>query len=270
MENHSFALVLHRTPFTRTLTVMGSGASVLVIGGTRGTGLIIVQLLRQRHDNVRVLARNPVRARHIDPSVEIVAGDLTKPDTLPRAIDGANHIIFTAGVRSGRPATESRVTATEYLGIVHTLTAAKRLGFTGRFLYLTSSGATSRSFATIALNLYKGNTLRWRARAEEEIRASELDYTIIRAAVLVNRPAGQRAIVVTQEALPLSFRRWIARADVAEAFVAAMHHPRALRATFDVAWGQGPRREAWPALLDHLEPDAVAQPRSLCRDLFGG
>ena len=233
---------------------------VLVIGGTRGTGLIIVELLHGRGTSVRVLARDPLRARRcIDPSVEVIAGDITNPDTLPRAIDGVGHIIFTAGMRSGRPATESRVKATEYEGVVNTLTTAKRAGFAGRFLYLTSSGATGRSFATFALNTYQGNTLRWRARAEAAIRSSGVDYTIVRAAVLVNRPAGQRAIVVSQEPLPLSFRRFIARADVAEAFVAAMDHPCASRATFDVVWGKGPRRETWSALLDSLHADDGAR-----------
>ena len=237
---------------------MTTGAPILVVGGTRGTGLIIVRLLRSRGCGVRVLARNPDRARQsLDPSVEVVAGDITRPETLARTIDGASDIIFTAGVRSGRPASESRVKATEYDGVVHTLTAARHAGFSGRFLYMTSSGVGTHSFATFALNLYKGNTLRWRANAEDRIRSSGLDYTIVRTGVLVNGPAGRRAVVVTQEPLPLSFRHWIARADVAEAFVAALHHPRASRATFEVVWGKGRGREAWPPLLDRLVPDGA-------------
>jgi uncharacterized protein YbjT (DUF2867 family) len=229
------------------------------VGGTRGTGLIIVHLLQSRGSDVRVLARDPDRARRqLDPSAEVVAGDITKPETLSHAVDGASHIIFTAGVRSGRPASESHIKATEYDGVVHTLTVARRVGFPGRFLYMTASGSATRSFATFALNLYKGNTLHWRASAEDEIRGSGLDYTIIRAGVLVTGPAGQRAVVVTQKPLPLAFRHRIARADVAEAFLAALHHPRASRATFEVVWGKGRPREAWPALLDHLEPDGVA------------
>jgi len=69
---------------------------------------------------------------------------------------------------------------------MNTLTAASRAGFTGRFLYMTASGVGSRSFWTVALNLYKGNTLKWRARAETAIRASGLHYTIIRTGMLTN------------------------------------------------------------------------------------
>jgi uncharacterized protein YbjT (DUF2867 family) len=233
-----------------------SNPLVLVIGGSRGTGLLIAQRLLRDGVAVRVLARNPDEARErLGPACEIVAGDLTKPDTLPRPIGGATHIVFTAGRRSGRPTTEKKIRETEYLGVVNTLAAARRVGFSGRLLYMTSSGVTSRSFFAWALNVYKGNTLLWRRRAEEAIRDTELDYTIIRAGVLLNRPGGRRAIRVTQETLPLSLRYRIAREDVAETFVAALNHANASRATFDVVWGNGPRSDSLPAQLGQLQPD---------------
>ena len=229
---------------------------VLVIGGTRGTGQLIAQRLERQGTAVRVLARDPERARiGLGPTIEVVAGDITRIGTLPPAIAGATHVVFTAGCRSGRPATEARIRSTEFGGVVNTLQAAHGEGFRGRFLYMTASGVTSGSIAAVMLNLYKGNTLVWRRRAEVEIRTSALDYTIIRAGVLLNQPGGQRAIVLTQDPLPLSLRYRIARADVAEAFVAALDHPRASRTTFDVVWGKGPRREAWPELLAGLKPD---------------
>jgi len=67
---------------------------------------------------------------------------------------------------------ERHIRETEYGGVVNTLAAAQRVGFGGRFLYMTASSVTSRSWATVLLNLYKGNTLVWRERAEHEIRAA--------------------------------------------------------------------------------------------------
>jgi uncharacterized protein YbjT (DUF2867 family) len=229
---------------------------VLVIGGTRGTGLLIALLLERQGVAVRVLARDPERAKvRLGPAFEVVAGDITQQHTIPRAIEDVTHIVFTAGSRSGRPTTEAHIRDTEYGGVVNTLTVAQRAGYRGRFLYMTSSGVTSRSLATALLNLYKGNTLVWRERAERAIRDSGVDYTIIRAGILLNRAGGERAVVVTQDPLPLSIRYRIARADVAEVFVASLDHPRASRATFEVAWGRGRRREPWPALLALLKPD---------------
>jgi hypothetical protein len=51
-------------------------------------------------------------------------------------------------------------------------------------------------------------------------------------------------------------------ADVAEAFVAAVEHPRASRTTFEVVWAHSGRREPWPAMLQGLKPDAELP---LCR-----
>lgn len=217
---------------------MSEPQPILVIGGTRGTGLLIARFLRQRGQHVRVLARDPKRAASLfDSRVEIVAGDLTKPETLSPAIRGAHHIIFTAGCRSGYPVREPRIKAVEFDGVIQTLAAAKEVGFSGRFLYMTSSGVMTENLATRCLNFWKGNTLAWRRRVENEIRASGVDYTVIRAGVLLNRPGGEHAIEITQQLLPLAWRYRIARPDVARVFVAALDHPKTSRTTFEVVWG---------------------------------
>jgi uncharacterized protein YbjT (DUF2867 family) len=229
---------------------------VLVIGGTRGTGLLIVRLLQQRGHHVRVLARNPSRARTLfDSSVAVVGGDLTKPETLPPAVEDAGHIIFTAGCRSGYPVREPRVKAVEYKGVLRTLEAARQLAFAGRFLYLTSSGVLRQNLATRCLNLWKGNTLVWRRRVEDGIRASGLDYTVIRVGVLVNRRGGEHLIEVTQQPLPLAWRYRIARADVTDVFLAALDHPKASRTTFEAVWGARGASKPFERLLDGLQPD---------------
>jgi uncharacterized protein YbjT (DUF2867 family) len=240
---------------------MSGDQPVLVIGGTRGAGLLIARMLHRQGVPVRVLARDRTRATGLfDRTIKVVSGDITKADTLPAAVDGARHIVFTAGCRSGYPVREPLVKATEYQGVINTLEAARRLGFAGRFLYMTSSGVTIPSFPAVCLNLWKGNTLIWRRRVEDEIRASGLDYTIIRTGILLNRAGGRRMIEVTQRPLPLSLRYRIARADVAEVFLAALEHPRATRATFEVVWGPRGSPKALGELLDRLEPDARRAP----------
>jgi uncharacterized protein YbjT (DUF2867 family) len=228
---------------------------ILLIGGTRGTGLLITRLLMERGFPVRVMARNPERAaKDIPHPAEIVLGDITIPSSLPAAINGARHIIFTAGCRSGRPAGPGTVRRTEYDGVANTLAKAREAGFGGRFLYMTSSGIGSHSFWTMSLNLYKGGTLKWRERAERLIRESGLTYTIIRTGVLLNRPAGVHQVQLQQARLPLSPRYRIGRADVAEVFVAALEHPRAARSTFEIAWAPRPTR-GWYESLESLTPD---------------
>ena len=158
-----------------------------------------------------------------------------------------DHIIFTAGAPSGRYASERAVKATDYQGVVDTIAAARQAGFQGRFVYLNSIGIGTSSLAGTLINLLKRNTLVWRRRVEDDIRASGLD--------LHDHPRGLPAQSACRGAcgrrragrLPLAPNR-IARADVAEAFVEAMEHPHASRTTFEIAWGKGARRENWNSL----------------------
>ena len=108
-----------------------------------------------------------------------------------------------------------------------------------------------------ALNIWKGNTLRWRRCAEDAIRSSGLDYAVVRVAFLLNRPAHQRAIQVSQDQSPLTFSERIARSDVAEALVEALFHPNTARTTFEIKWSKGPRRSNWSALFAGLKSDEV-------------
>jgi uncharacterized protein YbjT (DUF2867 family) len=229
---------------------------ILVIGGSRGVGLLIARLLHERGCTVRVLARDPAAVSNkLGPSFEVVAGDLTERDTLAPALRDVDHIIFTAGAPSGRYAPESLVKATDHDGVIDALAAAQSAAFHGRFVYLNTIGIKTPLLAGFLINLLKRNTLVWRRRVEDKIRSCGLDYTIIRVGFLLDRPGGTHAVNVGQGALPLAFRNRIARADVAEAFVEAMEHPRASRTTFEIVWGSGPRQQSWSGLFDRLRPD---------------
>ena len=235
---------------------MHQSERVLVVGGTRGTGLLIANLLLESGYDVRVVARRPPKTPgRLGSSADVVHGDVTRTETLSSPVKDVRHLIFTAGVAVG-PAREKTIVATEYQGVLNTLTAARQAGFNGRFLYMTSIGVTRPSLSAAILNLVKGNTLRWRNKVEDEIRTSGVNYTIIRAGFLLNSPGGKRAIDVSQQAHPLAPRYRIARADVAETFVQALEHPNTARTTFEVVWGRGPRQEQWELLFSRLKPDA--------------
>lgn len=229
---------------------------VLVIGGTRGTGKEIVSRLLRDDYPVRVVARNVVAARALlGADIEIVHGDVTKPETLRPAFAGALHVIFTAGVTK-RPANERSVIAVEYEGVKNTLSAARETGFAGRLLYMTAIGVTRHSVASIALNLVKGNTLNWRRRAEEEIRRSGVDYTIVRCGVLTNA-AALRGVELSQRDLRMSLRRRISRSDAAELFVQAMRYSSTSRTTFEAVSSRHAAREPWEALFARLRADSA-------------
>jgi len=228
---------------------------VLVVGATRGTGTEIVKRLLRDGFRVRALARDENNARRtLGDDVEIVHGDVTQRETLAPAMREVRHVIFTAGVTK-RPASQRSIVAVEYDGVKNTLAAAREAGVSGRFLYMTAIGVTRHSIASIALNLIKGRTLVWRRRAEDEIRHSGADYTIIRCGVLRNEPAGRHAIEISQRDRPMAFWRRIGRADAAEVFVQALQHPATRRTIFDATWSRGDGRTDWEALYSRLRPD---------------
>jgi uncharacterized protein YbjT (DUF2867 family) len=121
---------------------------------------------------------------------------------------------------------------------------------------MTAIGVTRESMFASALNIWKGNTLRWRRRAEDAIRASGLEYTVVRVAFLLNWAGRRRAIHVSQGEAPLKLPDCIARADVAEVLVEALFHPNTARTTFEIKWDKGPPPSNWSALLNELKPDA--------------
>jgi hypothetical protein len=157
-------------------------------------------------------------------------------------------------------APEALVKLTDYQGVLNTLDAARATGFSGRFVYLNTIGIMKASLTGWLLNRMKRNALVWRRRVEEDIRASGIDYAIIRVGFLTDDPAGTRAIDAGQRNLPLAPWYRIARADVAEVFVAAMTHPATSRTTFDIVWGRGRARENWDALFKRLKPDGIRTP----------
>lgn len=228
---------------------------VLVIGATRGTGYLIAQRLRDEGTRVRVLARSGARARELfDGWAEVFEGDVTQAETLAPAVAEVDHIIYTAGV-TRRPAGEAVVKATVHDGVLNTIAAAKAAGFTGRFLLMGAIGTTRGSPLSLLLNLIKGNTLRWRRRAEEALRRSGLEYTIVHAGILTDAPGGQRAVEIGQEGHRMLPRYRISRADAAEVFVRALHHPSARDTTFDAVWARNGLARDWDELFRELKPD---------------
>lgn len=231
------------------------GERVVVIGGSRGTGALTAPLLLSAGYRVRVMARDPGRARaRLPEAVEVVAGDLTRPETLFPALSEATHVIHTAGLR-GAFAGEGQVRAVTYDGLRGVLAASREAGLPGRFLYMTTVGLLTPSPLSLLLNLLKRNLLKWRREAEAAVRASGFDYTIVRAGLLTYGPPGGRVVVVSQGECALSLGTRISRRDVARALVAALPHPATPRTTFNLMGATHGERRDWDALFEALRPD---------------
>ena len=218
---------------------MKNKEKILVIGATQGTGSEAVQFLLNDNYDVRVFARNEMKARDkFGETVEIVVGDLQTGDNLSEAFENIDHVIFTAGVTK-RPCGEDLMIKTEFDGMKKTLQAAKDNNFAGKFLFISSIGVTKSNLASKMLNLIKGNALKWRLAMEDEIRRSGFDYVIMRAGYLMNGEEGKKPVELSQNEYPLYLKYRIARKDAARVFVEALKTDKADNKTFDAVWNKG-------------------------------
>jgi uncharacterized protein YbjT (DUF2867 family) len=85
---------------------------IVVAGGTGTLGTRLVPRLAEAGLAVRVLTRDPARAQHLGPGVDVVRGDVRDPASIGRALRGAGTVIsavhgFT-GPRGVSPASVDR------------------------------------------------------------------------------------------------------------------------------------------------------------------
>ncbi|MFD4039923.1 NAD(P)H-binding protein [Streptomyces sp. NPDC058605] len=180
---------------------------------------------------------------------ELVVGDVTRPETLPEAVPGADAIVLTLGSFGTGTSSPEMV---DYAGVRNVLTALPSLdGARLRGALMTSIGATTRSSSY-------GHLLEWKRRSERLVRASGLTYTIVRPGWFdMNGPDEQRL-----EFLQGDRRRTggpadgcVARADTARVLVAALTAPEAAGRTFELVAEQGAAPSDLGPLFAALDQD---------------
>lgn len=205
-------------------SVPGTGA-VLVIGGTRATGLEVVRLLRARGDEVAVLVRpgsDGSAAEQLGASV--VRGDAMKQADIAAALATGEFraIVSTLGARAVKG------TRPDFEGNRNAVDAARSAGVK-RFVLVTVIGAGDSYQASpwIARRVLDA-VMKEKTKAEDYLKTSGLEYTIIRPGGLLDKEAQGRAYL-TEDTRSMS---WIRRADLARLSVQALDDPRAIGKTY--------------------------------------
>ena len=149
------------------------------------------------------------------------------------AVDGCDAVVFAAGAGPGSGA--ARKETMDYGGAAKLVEAAQKRG-AGRYLMLSSMGAGDPEAGSEAMRPY----LRAKARADERLKESELDYTIVRPGGLTE----DEGTGMVEAAEHLGRRGEIPREDVARTLAAALENPNASGKTFEVLAGETPIEEA--------------------------
>ena len=211
----------------------------LVIAGGHGKiGLRLGRLLAERGDRARGLIRNPEHEDELtEAGVEPVVCDLEDGACNPvAAIEGADAVVFAAGAGSGSGA--DRKWTLDYAGAAKLIVAARARAIR-RYVIVSAMGAASPPAGDEVFAVY----LRAKARADEELRQSRLDWTVVRPGGLTDEPGTGR--IQAAERLP---RGSISRDDVAATLLAVLDEPGTIGATFDLVAGDVPIRDAVAAI----------------------
>jgi putative NADH-flavin reductase len=162
---------------------------LLILGATGGTGRAIVRLASNRRHEVTILARSAKKARDLGAS-RIVVGDALDPAAVAQALKGAEAVISALGT----PVSPFReVTLLSEASRI--LVGEMQQQGVGRLIAITGMGAgdTAGHGGFLFDRVFKPLMLRKvyadKDRQEAIIRGSGLDWTIIRPAVLNDKPA---------------------------------------------------------------------------------
>jgi uncharacterized protein YbjT (DUF2867 family) len=192
---------------------------ILVAGATGHLGTELVPLLLGRGESVRVLTRDPGRARGIlGPEVELVQGDVRDPGSLAAAVDGVSAVV--SALTGFGPGADG-VVRVDRDGNLNLIGAAEGAGV-GCFVLLSMAGAAPD---------HPLELLRMKHAAEERLRSSRLAWTIVRPTVFLELWAGivgdpiartGRTVVFGRGDNPVNF---VAEADIARLIELALGTP---------------------------------------------
>jgi uncharacterized protein YbjT (DUF2867 family) len=196
-------------------------------GGGRTGALLLEQALAAGH-SVAALARSPA-ALAARPGLTVIAGDAREPGPVAATLTGAEATICLIGVMNRKP-------HTDVSDATRVILAQCEAAGVRRAVFVTTIG-TGDSFApmrSVPFKLIIRTVARqiWadRERQEALIRASALDWTIVRPGGLRDGPATGGVIVAPSNG-PFPKKIALTRADVAAFCLHAVAGPDLIRRT---------------------------------------
>jgi uncharacterized protein YbjT (DUF2867 family) len=215
---------------------------VMIAGGHGQIALRLARLLAARGDQAVGLIRNPDHDADVRAAgAEAVICDLeaVAATELAGHVAGADAVVFAAGAGPGSGAARKE-TVDRAASVL--LADAAQLAEVRRYVQISaiSAGTPSRPRADEAWAAY----VRAKTAAEDDLRARDLDWTILRPGRLTNAP-GTGLVAL---AAPRTLQGEVPRDDVAAVTVALLDTPATRAMTLELVGGHTPIAEAVSAL----------------------
>lgn len=186
---------------------------LLILGATGGTGQhLITQSLAQQHE-VTVLVRDPSKPGMNNEKIKVIKGDVLDKDVLVKALEGNDAVLSALGCGKSLKSNNLISNAMNILIPAMLATGVKRLVFESAF-GVGDSFKQANFIQKFFFRVFLKNIFTDKAKAEEQLRNSTLDWTMVYPVVLTDGAltgkykAGEKLLM---KGMPK-----ISRADVAE------------------------------------------------------
>jgi putative NADH-flavin reductase len=208
---------------------MEKAMNILIVGATRGIGRQLLEQALASGHSVTALVRDPRRLAMQHERLRVVTGNILDSDSVGRAMAGQDAVCCTIGIKLPWPPVTVFSEGTKNL-----LQAMKKTGVR-RLLCVTGIGAGDSRGHGGFLYDYLFRPLLFRTvyadkdRQESLIKASDVDWTILRPGFLTNGPLTKNYQILTNMAGVTAGR--ISRADVAHFILKELMSNQYLRQT---------------------------------------
>lgn len=183
---------------------------LVIFGATGASGRELVrQALEQGHE-VTAFARNPAAIKTEHPKLKVVQGDALDAARVSEAVAGQDAVLFAIG-------TNRRTTLTVCADTTRNIINAMKEHNVRRFIVLSAYGASETKDTALYSKVLRAlirKRVEDKDRQEELIRASDLDWVLVRPPLLTN--GARRGRYRTGFDLPIKLFSSVSRADVAD------------------------------------------------------
>jgi uncharacterized protein YbjT (DUF2867 family) len=211
-----------------------------VAGATGETGRRIVGELVSKGIPVRVLVRNLATAREILPAeVELIEGNVLDRVSIATAIGDSTVVLCATGAKPSLDPTGPY--QVDYEGTKNLVDVAKSQGIE-QFVFV-SSLCVSRFFHP--LNLF-WLILWWKQQAEQYLKSSGLNYTIVRPGGLKNEDNNNPVVMSQADTL---FEGSIPRQKVAQVCVESLYSPQSRNKVLEIVSTPTATAKSWESLF---------------------
>jgi uncharacterized protein YbjT (DUF2867 family) len=217
----------------------GNGANnaqskILVLGGTGGTGRLIVSQAVERGQQVTALVRSPEKASDLK-GAKLIVGDVRDEKVLREALEGQDAVVSSLGTPAS-PFREVTLLSTATRGLVGAMKAEN----VSRLVCITGMGAGDSAghggflFDNVIFPLLLKKVYADKNRQETIVRDSGLDWILIRPTVLNDKPGHGSVRALTD--LSGFHGGGISRADVATFVLDQLHADAWLHRSPLITW----------------------------------